>query len=179
MSLGNLRLAVAGALCLAVLAVGCGDDDDTDTAPATTTPASADASELEGTWRTEPITLADMEGTLSEAGLEQHTAAFAKNAPVSDDPTVLTLDVGDDWDLLGQVQGGPRTKIDFDAQYEVTGDTVVVTHGAGTSNTYHWSVEEDVLELTWLEGNAPPYKGVPDEVFQRALYMTADFDRAG
>ena len=58
------------------------------------------------------------------------------------------------------------------------GDTVVVSHGAD-SNTYRWSVEGGVLELTWLETTYPPYKGIPEEVFQRALYETADFRPAG
>ncbi len=53
-----------------------------------------------------------------------------------------------------------------------------MTHGAGTSNTLRWSVRDKVLDLTWLKGDAPPFKGVPDEVFQRALYMTAKFHRA-
>jgi hypothetical protein len=28
---------------------------------------------------------------------------------------------------------------------------------------------------TWLETTYPGFKGIPEEVFQRALYMTADF----
>lgn len=124
------------------------------------------------------ITVADMEGTLREAGLGKHFAVFEQNAPISDDPTALILDVGDDWDLYGQVQGEPRTKIDFDAQFEVRGNTVVVTHSTGTSNTLRWSVRDDTLELTWLEGTAPPFRGIPDEAYQRALYMTADFHQA-
>lgn len=173
-----LRLGVVAGLCMTVLAIGCGGDDDTDTStPSATASTSADASALEGTWQTDPITLADLETTLRGAGLENHFAEFQQNAPISDAPTELILDVGDDWDLYGQGRGQARQKIDYDAHYEVQGNTVVVTHSSGTSNTLRWSVRDEVLELTWLEGTAPPYRGIPDEAYQRALYMTAEFHR--
>lgn len=178
LSMSALRLGVAAGLCMTVLAIGCGDDDETDTTtPSPAAASSPDASALEGTWRTDPITLADMESTLREAGLGKHVAVFEENAPISDAPTTLILELGDDWDLYGQGRGEPRAKIDYDADFEVGEDTVVVTHSSGTSNTLRWSVRDEVLELTWLEGTAPPYRGIPDEAYQRALYMTAEFHR--
>jgi hypothetical protein len=181
-----MRVVSAVVIGLVMALAACGSDDDdsektatsTATTEATTTSAPEDATALEGTWRTDPITVTDMEGTLSKAGLGKHFARFEQNAPISDDPTALILDVGDDWDLYGQARSEPRTKIDFDAQFEVRGDTVVVTHSTGTSNTLRWSVRGDVLELTWLKGTAPRFRGIPDEAYQRALYMTADFHRA-
>jgi hypothetical protein len=53
---------------------------------------------------------------------------------------------------------------------------VVESHEDGTFNTYRWSGKGDSLSLTWLEGTIPP-SGIPDEVYQTALYMTADFQR--
>ena len=181
-----MRAIGAVVIGLVMVLAACGSDDDDSettatsaaTTEAATTSSPEEATALAGTWRTDPITVADMEGTLSEAGLGKHFAAFERNAPISDDPTVLILDVGDDWDLYGQVQGEPRAKLDFDAQFEVRGNTVVVTHSTGTSNTLRWSVRDEVLDLTWLEGTAPPFRGIPDEAYQRALYMTADFHRA-
>ncbi len=181
-----MRVVSVVVIGLVIVLAACGsDDDDSETTAtsaattgATTTSSPEEATALAGTWRTDPIAVADMEGTLSEAGLGKHFAAFEQNPPISDDPAALILDVGDDWDLYGQVQGEPRTEIDFDAQYEVRGDTVVVTHSTGTSNTLRWSVRDEILELTWLEGTAPPFRGIPDEAYQRALYMTADFHRA-
>ena len=187
MGMTRSRKFVAMIACGLVMALAaCGSDDDDseteDTGAATTeaaaTSSSEEATALAGTWRTDPITVADMESTLSEAGLGKHFAAFEQNAPISDDPTALILDVGDDWDLYGEARGERRTKIDFDARFEVQEDTVVVTHSSGTSNTIRWSVDGETLELTWLEGDAPPFRGIPDEAYQRALYMTADFHRA-
>jgi hypothetical protein len=60
----------------------------------------------------------------------------------------------------------------------VDGDTVVVSH-EGDSNTYRWAVDGEALKLTWLETTYGRNKGIPEQVFQRALYMTADFRRAG
>lgn len=166
-----------------LILAGCGssDEETAATAPsedsnaATTTAAPEETTALEGTWQTDPITVDDMASTLRENGLAEYVGDFEKNAPVSDAPTALILDVGDDWDLYGQPQGGRREKIDYDAQFEVRGNTVVVTHSTGESNTYRWSVRDEVLELTWLKGTAGPYRGIPDEAFQRALYTTAHF----
>ena len=35
------------------------------------------------------------------------------------------------------------------------------------------------LMLTWQKTTYPPHMGSPEEVFQRALYMTAKFKRVG
>ena len=41
------------------------------------------------------------------------------------------------------------------------------------------AVDGNYLTLTWLTTTYPPHMGIPEEVFQRALYMTARFKRAG
>ena len=73
-----------------------------------------------------------------------------------------------------QVQGvggrGPR--------YEQDGDRLVASY-EGDSNTYRWSVDGKYLTLTWQETTYQPHMGIPEEVFQRALYMTARFKRVG
>jgi|SRR5687768_2390350 len=171
---------------VAITLAGCGSsDEESETAdssaeatPATTTSSPEEATALEGTWRTEPITVAEMTQTLREQGLGESVGGFEKNAPISDAPTSLILEIGDGtWDLYGQAQGGQREEIDYDAQFEVDGDTVVVSH-EGDSNTYRWSVNGGVLKLAWLKTTYRAYKGIPEKVFQRALYMTADFQRA-
>lgn len=167
----------------AIVLGGCGSsNDESETTPpvadsATTTSAGEKAGALQGTWRTDPINVAEMAKTLREAGLEQSIRDFRRNAPVSDGPTELILEIGDGtWDLYGQSEAGAREEIDYDAQYEVEGDTVVVSH-EGDSNTYRWSVKDDILGLSWIRTTYAPHKGIPEEVFQRALYMTADFHR--
>ena len=177
-----MRRITVALIGLVIALAGCGSDDESETtgsaaesSPTTTASHAEEASALKGTWETDPITIADMEETLREAGLGEHVAKFEQNAPISDASTSLILEIKGDWDLSGQTQGGDAKDIDYDAKYKVEGDEVVVIHSEG-SNTFRWSVNGDVLKLTWLETTFG--KGVPpEEAFQRALYMTADFHR--
>jgi hypothetical protein len=179
-SMGRAAVVLVG---FAIILGGCGSsDNESETTPPApksteTRSASETAAALEGTWRTDPLTVANMKETLREARLARSIGGFKRNAPISDAPTALVLDIHDGrWDLYGQPEGGAREEIDYDAQYEVDGETVVVSH-EGDSNTYRWSVNDDVLSLTWLKTTYEPYEGIPEEVFQRALYMTEDFHR--
>ena len=156
------------------LLAGCGSNGETSPDKPSATPSKS-ASPLEGTWRTEPITLDDAEATLRKHGLGKHIKKFRTDPPFEGE-TVLILDVKDEWDLYGESDGGPRQEIDYDAAYKVDGDEVTVTHSTG-STTHRWSVEGDRLTLEWDSTTQPPYNGVPDEVYQRALYMSADFTR--
>jgi hypothetical protein len=174
-------------ISLAFGPAACGGDDNGEpaaTAPsdkpnAATESSPEEAAELEGIWRTSPVTIDEMTRTLHKQGLGEWVGRFEQNAPVPDTPTALVLELrGGDWDLYGQPRGGQREEIDYDAQFEVDGDTVVVSH-EGDSNTYRWAVEGEALKLTWLETTYGPNMGIPEQVFQRALYMTADFRRAG
>ncbi len=170
-TLHTIRLA-AVLLMLSTGAVACsssdGDAASTTTAPALTTP-------LAGTWRTASVSPIDAEATLGTAGLSEWIEEFRARAPF-EDGTVLVLEIGDEWDLFGESDDGALAEIDFDASYEVDGDEVVVTHSAG-SNTFRWEVAGDTLTLEHLESTMPAFEGVPEEVFQRALYMTAEFTR--
>ena len=178
-----LSVVVVG---LVMVLAGCGSDDDESettatsaaTTEATTTSSPEEATALVGTWRTDPITVADGAETLRDEGLGESVNGFEHNAPISDTPTSLILDIGDDgtWDLYGQPEGEQREEIDYDAQYEVDGDTVVVSH-EDDANTYRWSVNGDVLELTWLKTTYGDYKGIPEEVFQTAFYMSGKFEK--
>lgn len=89
----------------------------------------------------------------------------------------LVLVIGREWDLYGKPQGGPREPIDYDADYVVRGGTVDKVHATGFT-TLRWSVTGGVLTLRWLKTTEPPVMGIPDEVFQRALYMTRKFSKA-
>ena len=169
---------------LVMILTGCGSSDEeeartppnAESNPANPTP-SPEASALEGTWRTKAISVEDMTRTVREQGLAKWVDRFAQNAPISETPTSLILEIGDGaWDLYGQAQGARREEIDYDAQVEVDGNTVAASH-EGDSNTYRWSVRGDVLELTWLKTTYGRNEGVPEEVFQRALYMTTNFRR--
>jgi hypothetical protein len=174
-------------IALAFGPAACGGDDDGEagaTAPgekpnSATGSTPEETGALDGTWRTSSITIDEMTRTLREHGLGDWVARFERNAPVSNTPTALVLEIRDgSWDLYGRPRGGQREEIDYDAQYEVDGDNVVVSH-EGDSNTYRWAVEGESLKLAWLETTYGRNNGIPEEVFQRALYMTADFRRAG
>jgi hypothetical protein len=178
MFLRNIAAIVGAVLILA----GCESDGGETTAanaPRTeSSPAETpldEASPLEGTWVTDPITKRDAERTLRQNALAKWTDRFGRLSPIADG-TVLILEIGDQWDLYRKVKGGPREEVDYDASYSVDGNKLTVTHSAG-SNDFRWSIDSDTLRLRWLRTSIPPSEGVPEEVFQRALYMTSVFER--
>ena len=182
-----MRVVAVVLIGLVMAFVGCGSDDsetaDSGAESTTTTAASPPDgakqlfTSLRGTWRTRPVTVAEMANTLRAAGLGETVGGFEQNAPISDAPTSLILDIRDEWDLYGKAQGERRKEIDYNADFEVTGKNVVVIHSEGT-NSFRWSIRDDVLRLTWLKTTFQSSNGVPEEAFQRALYMTAEFHRA-
>jgi hypothetical protein len=121
---------------------------------------------------------------------------------------VLEIDTRDgfpgypfDWHLYAEPEAGSRKRMidyrmqtdrlaaggqDFPAdiprgpglRYEQDGDQLVASY-EGDSNTYRSAVDGKYLTLTWLKTTYPPHMGIPEEVFQRALYMTAKFKRVG
>ncbi len=189
-------ITVAGAAASVVL-VGCGSDeptsktaspaavDTTDPGTSAATPTASStaptseataASPLEGAWQAGPVSLAETEATLRRHGLARWVEDYRENAPFFAN-TLLTLTIENGaWDLYGKSKGGPPEPIDYDAEYEIDGDTVVFHHSDG-SNTYRWEVDHDVLRLHFVKSTLPAYRGIPDEVFQRALYMTSTFTR--
>jgi len=88
---------------------------------------------------------------------------------------ILDLENGE-WDLYGKPRTGPRQEIDYDAEFVVKSDEVEKIHGTGAT-TYRWAVNGSSLEFEWLRSTEPAYKGIPDEVFSHALYMTQPFER--
>ena len=179
--------AVAG-VAAAMLLAGCGSDesppvtavpsDPADRSPTSeATPSEAPVvSPLEGSWRAGPISLKETEATVRRHGLGRWVKDYRENAPFFGD-TVLTLTIENQaWDLYGESGGGQPEPIDYNAEYEISGDTVVFHHSDG-SNTYRWEVHHDTLRLHFVRSTLPGYRGIPDEVFQRALYMTQPFTR--
>ena len=146
----------------------------TPTTPTTATEA-APSSLLEGTWRTGAVSPTDAEATLDSGGLSEWIDEFRTRTPFEGE-TVLVLEIGEEWDLYGESEDGERAEIDFDAAYQIDGNEVVVTHSAG-SNTFRWEVVDGTLALEHLGSTMPDFEGIPEAVFQRALYMTADFTR--
>jgi hypothetical protein len=148
-----------------------------------------------------------MKRTLRVHGLAKWVGRFAKNAPIGKSPTALVLEIDTrdgfpgypfDWHLYAEPEAGSRKRmIDYRMQtdhwggqdlpdvprgpglrYEQDGDQLVASY-EGDSNTYRSAVDGKYLTLTWLKTTYPPHMGIPEEVFQRALYMTARFKRVG
>ncbi len=165
-----------------VLLVGCGSGDPpTATArpedrASTATPSPAPVeSPLEGTWRTGQVSVRDALATLRRHGHSTWIDEFRTTLPFTRD-TVLDLSIEDgQWNLYGE-SAGQLEPIDYDAEYEIDGDTVVFHHSDG-SNTLRWTVVGDTLTLEFVRTTQPPYAGIPNEVFQRALYMTEPFTK--
>ena len=137
------------------------------------------ASALEGTWRTGTVSEADIEATLRKSDLEEWVkplrALPASNPPVGSNVFILEIQAGK-WDLYWEPDGGAAEQLDFDASYEVDGDMVVVSH-EGDSNTYRWSMDGDTLTLKRVDTTYGSYKGIPEEVFQTAFYMSREFEK--
>ena len=157
-----------------LLLAGCGSNGGTSSDQPTASPSKA-ASALEGTWRTEPVSPSDAEATLRKHGLKKWIKQFRDESPIQTD-TALVLDVGDGWVLSGEAEGGAPEKIDYTTDYEVRDDEVEAMHDDG-SNVYRWTVEGETLKLEWLRTTFPAHEGIPEEAYQRALYMTAEFKK--
>lgn len=169
-----LRTAAALVAALALLA-SCSSEPESRASTTSTSKESA-TSNLEGTWRTKPVSLENTEATLRTQGFARYVDDYRANAPFSND-TVLELSIENgQWNLYGKAAGGPSEPIDYDATYKIDGDTITFDHSDG-STTHRWSIDGDTLKLEFVKGTMPPYEGIPDEVFQRALYMTETFNR--
>ncbi len=187
----SLTVTMGIVVATTMLMVACGSDDTTDAAdkpegPRSSAPTSSAAtsehaatSDLEGTWQAGPMSLKDTEATIRRYGLGRYVEGYRENSPFFGDDTVLTLTIENGaWNLYGKSGDGEPVPIDYNAEYEIEGDTVVFHHHDG-SNFYRWQVDLDTLALHFVKSTLPGYRGIPDEVFQRALYMTAPFTRQG
>ena len=158
-----------------VLLAGCGSDGGTSPDKPSASPSKA-AAPLAGNWRTkEPVSPSDAEATLRKHGLEKWIKKFETESPIQSD-TVLVLEVTGQWDLYMEPKDSPREEVDYDADYKFRGNEVEVIHSDG-STIYEWAVDGDTLTFEWQSTTLPGYNGIPDEVFQRVLYMSSEFIR--
>jgi hypothetical protein len=140
-------------------------------------PASSTATvSLAGTWRSSMITGADANATLRRHRLGKWITRFGEQGLFAEPIALILVLRPGDWDLYGKPNGKPRFAIDYDAEWHVNGRTVDKIHATGVT-TFRWSVSGGVLRLRWLRTTEPPAAGIPDEVYQRALYMTRGFTR--
>jgi len=175
--------ALLAATC-AVLAA-CGSSGSTRSAsppsasspPATNGNANTPAphhSPLEGTWRTGNVTEADMTAALSRAGLQKWIEPFRVQADLGHSNVFLLTLANGHWHEGWSQDGGPFVDND-DGTYQIAGDTVSY-HPQGPSPTYRWSIQGGTLRLTLLR-DIGPGSGILGEVYQRAFYTAAPFQR--
>ena len=177
-----ISVALLAVTC-AVLAA-CGSSGSTRPASppsASSAPANGKAntptpngSPLEGTWRTGNVTAADVTAVLSRAGLQKWIQPFRVQAGLGHSNAFLLTIAHGNWHEGWSKDGGPFTDID-DGAYRITGDTVSY-YPQGPSATYRWSIQGGTLRLTLLHDTGPD-AGIPDQVYQRAYYTAAPFQR--
>lgn len=178
-----ISVALLAVTCAALAA--CGSSGSTrsasppsaSSAPAATgngSHAGQNGSPLEGTWRTGNVTVADMTAVLSRAGLQKWIQPFRAEAGLGHSNAFLLTIANGVWHEGWSQDGGPFVDNDEGA-YRIAGDTVT-SHPQGPSVTYRWSIQGGTLRLTLLRDTGPD-AGIPDEVFQRAFYTAAPFQR--
>ena len=131
-------------------------------------------SPLEGTWRTGNVTEADITAALSRAGLQKWIQPFRAEAGLGHSNVFLLTLANGVWHEGWSQDGGPFVDND-DGTYRIAGDTVTY-YPQGPSETYRWSIQGRTLRLTLLRDTGT-YSGIPDEVYQRAFYTAAPFQR--
>ena len=149
------------------------EDRGPDLTPITREPTATPivtATPLEGTWRTDTLTVHDLRAALG-TDVERHLPAIEDDFDAVSHHIRLTVhrDV-----LKAVVVHGRRTQ-EVDAErIEVTGDRLLLRamDVDGWSTTYRWTIRGDLLTLVFLRTSEGDTDGVPGEAWQRALYTT-------
>ena len=176
----TLRL-VAMLVVLAGVAAGCGGSEDEDStssnaAPTTTAPAVENddaASAVEGTWQSPPLSAAAAQDVLRTADLDEWAEPWIV---YEEGGLTFKLEAGQ-WTVEKRLGDNPPRGVDR-GTFTADGDTLQYTPYAGGVNTYRWTVTANQLVLEFVSTTEPDFQGVPAEVFQRALYTVAPFERA-
>lgn len=132
---------------------------------------------LDGRWQTRPLTRADIEATLREAGLNRFGEDYAATFPRGSFRIRLTSFAGN---LVVRVRAGGHDQAVDREFLHPEGRTLTVRPGSPGHGrtTYRYAVTDDRLTLAFLTTTAPGYDGFPAEVQKRALFTTAPFTRS-
>jgi hypothetical protein len=172
--------AAAAAVAATVVVTTQGKDDAPQPAPPgpTSTPSPMpDASALDGTWRSAPLTKGDVRRAARDAGHPGATAAMLGALPSTPFRLVLVVDLDRNSTLL-KLRTGGREQTSDQENIEVSGDQVVLRpRFAEGENVHRWTVEDGVLRLSFVSTTERPSEGAPSEAWQRLLYDTAAFTR--
>ena len=127
-------------------------------------------------WHTGVVSPDDARAVLQDAGLQEYIQPFFATW-MPGQTNIFTLRIsGGRWALYVSKDGGPAVEDDSGA-YTITGGTVTIRHSTTGSDTHRWSVNGDMLRLTYASDTFGPVAGIPEEVFQRVLYMSSSWTR--
>jgi hypothetical protein len=147
----------------------------TSTTPSTapTTASQPAGSALEDIWLLDQVKPEQIEATLRAAGLQKWVQPFRSN--IGEENAFKLRIRGGQWSLYYSKDRGPFDNID-QGTYTIAGDTVAVRHTEG-SDVFDWTATDDELKLTWASDTFPETAGIPEEVYGRAFYSSAPFER--
>jgi hypothetical protein len=136
---------------------------------------------IEGTWRTEPRSRQMVADALKADGLQQWVKPFLAlpaSDGVSDNEAIMLRISATQWTAY-RVVGSTAPNVNDRQTATIQGDTITVrpADGGATTTTYRWTVVGDRLSLTLVSSTGGEYKGIPEEVFQRAFYTVTPFQR--
>ncbi|HZJ51676.1 MAG TPA: hypothetical protein VFF07_12740 [Actinomycetota bacterium] len=106
--------------------------------------------------------------------------AFLKDNGLGEAAKVVVDDVGypTSWTLVASDGGYVTTRDDGEVvdegAYEIDGDRVAFNAGGGDV-VYRWTIKGDELSFRFVKDEALPYKGLPDEAFNRPIYESKPF----
>jgi hypothetical protein len=158
----------------------------TSPSPSPGTPPTSAAQQLDGVWRTDPVTETDVRRTLAQAGLGSWSAPVLTRLP--ERPFVAELRI-DDRRLNLRLTGPDGRPRHYDGQHtNVVGDQLRLTAvWSRVASGFRWSTEVrgtgagavTALSLE-LEATTEHVRGgIPGEVWMRVLYTSTDFVGAG
>lgn len=132
------------------------------------------ASVLDGTWRSDPVSFADMAHRLREAGLGEWVAALRRQVRPFDDREARLV-IQDEL-VTYQLPGRVTEQWGFSHR---DGRLFLVAVNAQTFSTYRASLSDDrrTMTLELLRPGGFTWAGIPLEVYQTAYYTTAPFTR--
>jgi hypothetical protein len=172
---------VATFALLAGALAACSGADGSDATPGDIPPATAPSPHdttpaAQGAWQSPPLSLTAIQDTLRAGGLEHWFEQWLASSGFQQDTVInLYLD-GGEWLAEKAAAGEPPVAIDR-GTFTTEDDGLRYTPSSGGTNTFQWTITGDQLDLELVSSTEPAYLGVPGEVYQRAIYTVATFNR--
>ena len=148
------------------------------TSPATaitTSPTAAAVSSLDGTWRSEEVTCAQMTATLESAGISTKQMEATGNSCSNRNRTVFTIKTADGQLVLFSSQNGAQDQEEWSGPFMVVNDhTIVAGEPPCGPITYHYALEGDRLTIDVVKDECDE---IGDLIAQTMIYETSPFTK--